>query len=165
MPRSRDSDSSAEGDPLRRSLWQRLRAAIVKPVDPAEVSKVTPTAQPRSVDELEAAVKSADDKERLLGLVAAPFAAAIGFLVITTLIDHDPSAFLANGQANKLHVSVSLYHDLIGVLLVMSVLMLVLALRRKRLYLGMVMALYGLPYSTSTIGASASRSSWAEPGC
>ena len=32
--------------------------------------------------EIEAAIKRADDKERLIGLLAAPVAAAIGLLVI-----------------------------------------------------------------------------------
>jgi hypothetical protein len=41
-------------------------------------------------------------------------------------------------------VSVSTYHELLAVLLVLSVLMLVMAMLRKRLYLGMVTALYGL---------------------
>jgi hypothetical protein len=64
--------------------------------------------------------------------------------VISALIANDPSALLKNGQVNRLHVSLSLYHDLGGVLLGLSVLMLVVAMLRKRLYLGIVMALYGL---------------------
>src|SRR6202035_4435935 len=51
---------------------------------------------------------------------------------------------LKNGHVNKLHVSVSLYHNLTLVLLALSILMLVTAWFRKRLYLGIVMALYGL---------------------
>ena len=41
-------------------------------------------------------------------------------------------------------MSLSLYHDLGGVILALSVLMLVTAMWRKRLYLGIVTALYGL---------------------
>jgi hypothetical protein len=99
---------------------------------------------PQSVEELEAAVRFADDKERLVGLLAAPLAAAIGILVISALIVNDPPAFLKNGHANRLHVSLSLYHDLAGVLLGLAVVMLVMAMLRKRLYLGILMALYGL---------------------
>lgn len=96
------------------------------------------------IEELEAQVRSANDKERFIGLVAAPLAAAIGILVISALIDNDPPARLKNGQINTLHVSLSLYHDLGGVILLLSVLMLVTAMWRKRLYLGIVTALYGL---------------------
>jgi hypothetical protein len=63
--------------------------------------------------------------------VVAPVAAAITFLVIPALVDHDVS-----------HQST--YHELLYVLLGMSVLAEVLALLRKRLLLGMVVALYGL---------------------
>ena len=125
----------------KAQLGDRLRNAVLKPVDPGSVE--ASDEQP-SVEELEAKVKSADDKERLIGLLAAPLAAAIGILVISALIDNDPPARLKNGQldtaprepvalprprrrapgpfgpdARDGHV-------------------------RKRLYLGIVMALYGL---------------------
>ena len=45
---------------------------------------------------------------------------------------------------NKAHVSVGLYHELELVLLGLALLMLVTAWWRKRLFLGIVMALYGL---------------------
>lgn len=101
-------------------------------------------APPRSVEELEEAVRIADDKERLIGLLAAPFAAGIGMLVVSALISHDPATRLKSGRLNPLHVSVSLYHDLLLVLVGLAVLMLAFAWFRKRLYLGMVTALYGL---------------------
>ena len=90
------------------------------------------------------AVRSATDKERLIGLLAAPLGAAIGILVITALIDNDPPAHLKNGQLNRLHVSLSVYHELFFVLLGLSILILVMAMLRKRLFLGITMALYGL---------------------
>jgi hypothetical protein len=159
MPGGRGPDDASAGAPPRLSLWQRLllvlprlkhdrekaplgerlRSAIVKPVESDATSN-----EPLPVEELEAAVRSADDKERLVGLFAAPAAAAIGILVISALISNDPPAFLKDGQVNKLHVSLSLYHDLTVVLLALSVLMLVAAWFRKRLYLGILMALYGL---------------------
>ncbi len=144
MPAGRDFDDLDGDDTPPPSLFQRLRSAIVKPVDSDEVTSSAAAGEPVSLEELESSVKSAVDKERLLGLLAAPFAAAIGILVITALIDHDPAAHLKNGQLNKLHVSLSLYQGLAAVLVVMSVLMLVTALLRKRLYLGIAMALYGL---------------------
>ena len=48
---------------------------------PAEVSPL---------EELESQVRLANDKERLIGLLAAPVAAAIGIVVISTLIVNDP---------------------------------------------------------------------------
>ncbi len=124
----------------RAPVGQRLRDAFLKPPDP---SKAQGAPARRSVEELEAAAKSADDKERLVGLIGAPFAAAISMLVISALIDNDPPATLHH-HVNRAHVSVSLYHDLLLVLLALSIAMLALAWFRKRLFLGMVMALFGL---------------------
>ena len=42
----------------------------------------------RSVEELEEAIRSSDDKERAIGLVAAPLAAIIGIIVGSSTIDH-----------------------------------------------------------------------------
>jgi hypothetical protein len=114
---------------------ERLRNAILKPVDHAAASAPKDSVEPRSVEELEAATRFADDKERLVGLLGAPFAAIIGILV--------PGA-LRNARVDAHRVSQSLYHELLAVLLVLAVLMLVMAMLRKRLFLGMVMALYGL---------------------
>jgi hypothetical protein len=125
-------------------LGDWMRKIFLKPVDPGAAPAAEAPADPLSVEELEAAAKHANDKERLIGLIAAPLGAAIGLLVIDALITHDPAQFLKNGQVNKLYVSVSLYHELELVLLGLSLLMLVTAWFRKRLYLGMVTALYGL---------------------
>jgi hypothetical protein len=135
-PQQRDRDE--------RALADRLRSAILKPAEGAPDAADKAPDEPPSVAELEAAARSANDKERFIGLLAAPVAAAIGILVISALIVNDPPALLKNGQVNTLHVSLSLYHDLGGVLLALSVLMLVMAMLRKRLYLGILMALYGL---------------------
>jgi hypothetical protein len=129
--------------PQRAPFGERLRGLVLRPAEPvvASTSKAT---RGQSLEELEAEVRSANDKERLLGLVAAPIAAAIGILVISALIVNDPPARLKDGQIDTLHVSLSLYHDLGGVILALSVLMLVTAMWRKRLFLGIVTALYGL---------------------
>ncbi len=132
-----------KGDSARSPLGERLRNLVLKPAgDP--VSSPPSSVPLAGIEELEAQVRSANDKERFIGLVAAPLAAAIGILVISALIDNDPPARLKNGQINTLHVSLSLYHDLGGVILLLSVLMLVTAMWRNRLYLGIVTALYGL---------------------
>lgn len=126
----------------RAPLGDRLRSAFLKPPKPG--AGPAASVRPSSLEELEDSVKYADDKERMIGLVAAPLAAAIGLLVIDALISRDPAAHLADGAVNKLHVSVSLYHELLLVLLGLSLVMLATALWRKRLYLGMATALYGL---------------------
>src|SRR5581483_8643910 len=84
--------------------------------------------------ELELEARSANDQERLLGVVAAPLAALIGILVA--------SAQISNAQLQ--HKSTGVYVSLLGVLVALSVVMLVTALLRRRLFLGMSMALYGL---------------------
>jgi len=128
----------------RTPLADRLRGAFLKPVEPGPSAGAAGRSEGASIAELEDRVRFADDKERLIGLIAAPIAAAVGLLVIGALIANDPAALLRNGHVNKLHVSVSLYETLAGVLLGMSVLMLVMAWLRKRLYLGILTALYGL---------------------
>jgi hypothetical protein len=130
MPWGRNSRNSDENSTPRPSLWLRFQNAVVKPDGPEDgsTSKASDT---RSVEELQAEIKTASDKERAIGLIAAPFAALIAFIIITTLINHD-------------HASVSVYHELLLVLLAMSVLMMVTALLRKRFFLGLTMALYGL---------------------
>jgi len=140
-------DSARGSEPessLRQRVMDRLRAAFLKPVEDDASSTAETSDEPLSVEELDADVRSADDKERLVGLLAAPFAAAIGILVMRALILNDPPVLLKNGRIDTLHVSLTLYHDLEGVLLALSMLMLVTAMLRKRLYLGIVMALYGL---------------------
>lgn len=132
MPRLR---GSAKGE-----LGSRMRDAFLRPAG-GEPDVQSP---PQTADEMRSAVRFADDKERLIGLIAAPWAAAIGILIGADLIAHDPAARLRDGLANPLHVSVGLYHEVLAALVVLSVVMLVTALLRKRLYLGIVMALYGL---------------------
>jgi hypothetical protein len=143
MPWGRKSDLSDDDEP-RPGLWLRFQNAIVKPDDAAADAKAKAKADERTVEEIEAELAVANDKERAIGLVAAPLAALIAVIIITALIDHDPSARLSNGGVNAAHVSVSLYHTLLFVLGGMAVLMLVTSLLRKRLFMGIVMALYGL---------------------
>jgi hypothetical protein len=125
-------------------LGSRVRDALVRPVEPDAAQRAKAAEQSMTVEELEDAVAFANDKERLTGLLLAPVAAAIGLLVIGDLITHDPATRLKNGRANPLHVSVSLYHELELVLLALALAMLLTAYYRKRLFLGIVMALYGL---------------------
>jgi hypothetical protein len=116
----------------RVPLGERLRGALLRPVNP-NVTPAAPAA-PSSVEELETENKYANDKERLIGLLAAPIAAMIGFAITT----------LDVSNAHRLHESTSTYYDLEIVLLALAFVMLIMAMRRKRLFLGMAMALYGL---------------------
>jgi hypothetical protein len=141
LGRRQDDDSlPSEG---KVSLGQRLKRVILKPAPPGADSPSKPSNESMSVDELEATVRYADDKERLIGLTAAPLAAILGLAIISALISNDPPALL-KGQPNKLHVGVGTYHELLAVLLALSVAMLITALYRKRLFLGIATAMYGL---------------------
>ena len=130
-------------NPDKGPLGERIRDALVKPAPPG-AAPAKKADGPRSVEELEDAVKYANDKERLTGLLLAPVAAALGLIIIGTLINNAPSQYLKSGAVNPRHVSVATYHTLTYVLLALAVVMLVTAYLRKRFYLGIAMALYGL---------------------
>ncbi len=145
-----DQDAADEGLPPRMSAWARFTAVLsnfmLKPPPAGESSdgESPKSTGPTTIPEIESAIKRADDKERLIGLLAAPVAAAIGLLVAAALVVHDPSARYSNGQIDKLHVNPHLYVELGGVAVVLALLMLGAAWFRKRLLLGIAMALYGL---------------------
>jgi hypothetical protein len=80
----------------------------------------------------------ADDRERGVGLLAAPVSGAIAVLVTSALVSNDPPT------SSPRHVAVAVYHELLIALMVLALAMLACALLRRRLLLGVVMALYGL---------------------
>lgn len=123
-----------------RSVGERVRVALLKPADPQD----EPEPEGKTLEELRTAERTADDRERFFGLISAPVAAAIALVVTSYLIGHDPSVYLKNGQVNPLHSSVGTYHVLELVLLALALVMLATAWYRKRLFLGISMALYGL---------------------
>ncbi len=102
--------------------------------------------EPTTVPEIEAAIKRANDKERIIGLIAAPVAAAIVFLVMSSLVHNDPSALLANGAVNPRHANPNVYTELGLVTLALALVMLGGAWFRKRLVIGIASALYGLSF-------------------
>jgi hypothetical protein len=131
--------AAGRDDDLERSQGlDRLRRAFLKPA-PEPAGPAPKPAPPPTVEELEDQVRFADDKERLIGLLAAPFAAAIGMLVISALITNDPK-----NHHSAHYVNPTIYHELLIVLLVLAVAMLAAAWFRRRLYLGIATALYGL---------------------
>jgi hypothetical protein len=143
-----DDDAPSDG-----SRWQRFTGAVsnfaLKPAVSAENATgngKAPMDGPTTIPELEAAIKRADDKERAIGLVAAPVAAAIVFLVMATLVHNDPSALLSNGLANPRHVNPNIYTELGLVTLALALVMLAGAWFRKRLVVGIASALYGLSF-------------------
>ena len=127
----------------RERFSDRVRRAMLKP---AVEGETRPGAfdHLETVEDIESAIKRADDTERLVGLIAAPIAAAIGLLVTASLIANDPKAHLASGAINKAHVNPSLYAEIGAVAIVLALCMLGFAWWRKRLYLGITTALYGL---------------------
>ena len=113
--------------------WERLKYSVVQPDDDA-----SDKTSDRSAEEVPAIIARADDKERAVGLIAAPVSAAISFIVITALIDR-------NSVVGAKHFTpASTYHELLLVLLGLGVLMLVTAMLRKRLFMALSMALYGI---------------------
>jgi hypothetical protein len=131
VPSSEDTTSSAGDDAPQMTRWQRFKYSIVQPgaLDEDKNAK-----DKRSVDELQEAIERSDDKERAIGLVAAPLAAIIGILVGSDTIQH----------AKDTHQSVTIYDELTYVILAMSVLILVSSMLRKRLFQGITLALFGL---------------------
>jgi len=118
-------------------LFGRLRNAALKPEDPDRAAR-SRGAYELSGEELVAEEKRLNDKERAIGLLAGPLATIIAFLVIHHLVVNDPPA------TNKAHVSLSTYSDLFIVLIILSFGITGMAMWRKRLYVGVVTALYGL---------------------
>ena len=130
MPANRDTGSSGdEGAPT--TWWERLKYAMVKPDD--DPAGAAPS-EDRSVDEIQADIAHANDKERAIGLIAAPIAALVGLIISSASIDY----------ARSHHQSVTVYDELTYVLIGLSVLALAMAWWRKRLFLGIALALYGL---------------------
>jgi hypothetical protein len=125
-------------------LVERFKEAVVKPVEPSAAAKAKAADVPMSIEELEETVRSADDKERLTGLLLAPVAAAIAIFISNLLLDSNPKKYLTSGALNPRYVSPATVHELSLVLLVLSLVMLGTAFFRKRFFLAAAMALYGL---------------------
>ena len=137
MPANPVSGSSGDdGAPMTR--WERLKYAMVKPDDGDSRNASTP--DDRSAEELQATIRVADDRERAVGLIAAPVSALISFIVIGA----DISRNSATTTAPKNFVAASTYHWVLLVFLGLAVVMLVSAWLRKRLILALSLALYGV---------------------
>jgi hypothetical protein len=147
------SDRHAGGDdaPSDLSRWQRFTGSVsnfaLKPAVAAEAATGKDPRDkegPTTIPEIQAAIKRADDKERLIGLLAAPVAAGIGLLTMTALINNDPKALYSNGQVNPHHVNPHTFVEFGLLAIGLSLIMLGAAWFRKRLFIGIASALYGL---------------------
>jgi hypothetical protein len=133
MPRNSEFDDSGTDPPGKPSLWLRFQTAIVKP-DDLDSPKRKASEPVESIEELEAAIARADDKERNIGLVAAPVGAIVALVISSNLIHH----------AEQTGQSTSVFQTLTFVLMGMAALLLLTSWLRKRLFIGIVMALFGL---------------------
>jgi hypothetical protein len=131
MPRNTDVDDSGGDDQPKLTFLQRLRYTMVKPDDDGRVKDDGPQL---SRQELEATIARADDKERNIGLVAAPIGAIVGLILSDHLVNN----------ARSLGESTTIYQELTFVLMGLVALILALAWFRKRLFLGIATALLGL---------------------
>lgn len=111
--------------------WERIKYSMVRPDDDPSDAKPQ---EVRPVEEIEAEISRSNDKERAIGLVAAPVAAVIGLIISSASINY----------AKTHDQSVSVYDKLTYVLLGLAVLILITSWLRKRLFQGITLALYGL---------------------
>ena len=115
-------------DPDKPTLSERFTRAVIK----ADSRERPVDEGPQTVEELEEAVARMDDRERLIGLAAAPLAGVIAIIVVSTY----------GSKAGKPTSSVD--SSLALALFALALVALACAWFRKRLYLGVVFALYGL---------------------
>jgi hypothetical protein len=113
------------------TFFQRLKYSMVRPDDdPKEVVEQ----EIRPVEEIEADIARSNDKERAIGLVAAPVAALIGLIISSASVNY----------AKTHGLSTSVYDKLTYVLLGLAILILITSWLRKRLFQGITLSLYGL---------------------
>jgi hypothetical protein len=104
---------------------------MVRPDDDPKEKEVQ---EIRPVEEIKADIARSNDKERAIGLVAAPVAAFVGLLIGDASVNY----------AKTHNQSTAVYDKLIFVLLGLAVLILLTSWLRKRMFQGITLALYGL---------------------
>lgn len=115
-------------DPDKPSLSERLTRAFIK----AETSERSEAPGPETVEELEEAVARMDDKERLIGLAAAPLAGLVAIIVVSTY------------GVKSAHPTSAVDSTLALALFALALVALITSWFRKRLFVGITFALYGL---------------------
>jgi hypothetical protein len=103
----------------------------VRPDDDPKEKKALET---RPVDEVEAEITRSNDKERVIGLIAAPVAAIVGLVISSASVNY----------AKSHNQSTGVYEKLTYVLLALAVLILLSSWLRKRLFQGITLALFGV---------------------
>ncbi len=115
-------------DPDKPTLSERFTRAVLKADSKERPAQETP----ETVEELDAAVSRMDDRERLIGLSVAPLAGLVAIIVVST---YGAKAAKPTTQVDS---------TLCIALFALAFAMLGFAWFRRRLYLGIVLALYGL---------------------
>ena len=131
MPSSPGARDPGGDSTPRMTRWERIKYSMVRPDDEPPDTKQQ---EVRPVEEIEAEIRQSNDKERAIGLVAAPVAALIGLIISSASVNY----------AKTHNQSVSVYDKLTYVLLGLAVLILVTSWLRKRLFQGITLALFGL---------------------
>jgi hypothetical protein len=131
MPSSPVARDPEGDDAPRMTFWERVKYSMVRPDDDPKEKEVQ---EIRPVEEIQADIARSNDKERAIGLVAAPVAAFIGLLISNASINY----------AKTHNLSTSVYDKLTYVLLGLAVLILLTSWLRKRMFQGITLALYGL---------------------
>lgn len=137
---ARDRVAGDEGLPAPK-LGERLQQRFVRPAQPGIPDNWDIPTDPAELEELH---RRANDKERAVGAIGAPIAAGISFIVVHILTVDDPAHYLKSGAVNPKYTSPSTLDELLLVMLGLSVVILLSAMLRKRLFLGIAFALFGL---------------------
>jgi hypothetical protein len=131
MPSSPAADDPGADDAPGMTRWERLKYSMVRPDDdPKDVKEQ----EIRPVGEIEAEISRSNDKERVIGLIAAPVAAIVGLVISSASVNY----------ARSHNESVGVYEKLTYVLLGLAILILLTSWLRKRLFQGITLALFGL---------------------
>jgi len=131
MPSSPAAEDPGPDDTRGMTRWERLKYSMVRPDDDPKDKKALET---RPVDEVEAEISRSNDKERVIGLIAAPVAAIVGLVISSASVNY----------AQSHNQSTGVYEKLTYVLLALAVLILLASWLRKRLFQGITLALFGV---------------------
>jgi hypothetical protein len=131
VPSSPMTAHPGEDGAPRLTAWERIKYTMVRPDDDPKEAKDEVV---RTVEEIQADIARSNDKERAIGLVAAPVAALIGLIISSASINY----------AKTHNQSYNVYEKLTYVLLGLALLILVTSWLRKRMFQGITLALYGL---------------------
>jgi hypothetical protein len=131
MASSPAADDQGPEDARGMTRWERLKYSMVRPDDDPKERKELET---RPADEVEAEISRSNDKERMIGLIAAPVAAIVGLVISSASVNY----------AKSHNQSIGVYEKLTYVLLGLAFLILLTSWLRKRLFQGITLALYGL---------------------